>query len=219
MKKSLYIITALCAFLMLAGCATTSKKVEEESPYPTSIGDFAPFELGDAMSLWKSGDDVTPCEMELYCIPRSNKIEIHFHKLVNKVCLMMDAEDCAEFENNVQKYMADYNEGNFDKKHKPSKENSYGFMKPGIAWGVLGYSYNADIKARFNYEIIGGKPYFSMLMEQSVANGESDIYSPIMTMYFSPSQLETIMELTSTETIMEHIKELETEAYEFDYEF
>lgn len=220
MKKSLYIITALCAFLMLAGCATTSKKsAENDSPYPTTLGDFSPFELGDAISVWKNGDDVTPCEMTVYCVPRTNRIEFYFSKLMNKVCLMMDAEDYAEFEKNVQIYMTDYNEGNFDKNHKPTKDNSYGLMKPGIAWGVFGYSYNADIKARFNYEIIGGKPYFSMLMEQGLANGETDIYSPIMTMYFSPSQLETIMELTSKDTIMEHIKELETEAYDFDYEF
>ena len=220
MKKSLYIITALCAFLMLAGCATTSKKsTKNDSPYPTTLGDFSPFELGDAISVWKNGDDVTPCEMTIYCVPRTNRIEFYFSKLMNKVCLMMDAEDYAEFEKNVQTYMTDYNESNFDKNHKPSKDNSYGLMKPGIAWGVFGYSYNADIKARFNYEIIGGKPYFSMLMEQGLANGETDIYSPIMTMYFSPSQLETIMELTSKDTIMEHIKELETEAYDFDYEF
>ena len=219
MKKTIYIVIFTCALFMIAGCATTSKQTEEESPYLTTLGDFAPFELGDAISLWKSGDEVSPCEMNLYCVPRTNKIEIYFSKLINRVCLMMDAEDCAEFEKNVEKYMADYNAGNFDKNHKPTKDNSYGMMKPCIAWGVFGYSYNADIKARFNYEIIGGKPYFSMSMEQGLANGEKDVYSPKMTMYFSPSQLETILELTDPEIIAAHIKELETEAYSFDYEF
>ena len=219
MKKTIYIISILCVFILLAGCATTSKKQEEESPYLTTLGDFSPFELGDAFGLWKSGNDVAPCELTLYCIPRTNKIEIHYSRNINKVCLMMDAEACESFENCVKLYMADYNSGSFDKNYKPSKDNAYGTMKPGIAWGVFGYSYNADIKARFNYEIIGGKPYFSMYLDQAKANGDSDAYSPIMTMYFTPSQLETIMELASSETIAAHIAELENEAYAFDYEF
>lgn len=219
MKRIILFFSVLCAFLLLAGCATTSAKTEEESPYLTTLGDFSPFELGDAISLWKSGDEVSPCELKLYCIPRTNRIEVYFSKLMNRVCIMMDAEDCAEFEKCVQAYMKDYNEGNFDKNHKPKKDNSYGLMKPCIAWGVFGYSYNADIMTRFNYEIIGGKPYFSMIIEQGLANGESDVYSPNMTMYFSPSQLETIMELTDPEVIMTYIKELEEEAYSFEYEF
>nr|MCR4938895.1 hypothetical protein [Treponemataceae bacterium] len=143
----------------------------------------------------------------------------HFSKAINKVCLMMDAEDCAGFVENVEKYMADYNSGHFDKNYKPTKKNSYGIIKPGIAWGVFGLSYNADIKVYFNYEIIGGKPYFSMLMDQGEDTSTGDTYSPIMTMYFTPSQLETILEITSPEVISAYIKELEESAYSFDYEF
>ena len=219
MRKTIYIISILCAFLMLAGCATTSSKPKEESPYLTTLGDFSPFELGDAFGVWKNGDEVNPCELTLYCIPRTNKIEIHFSRNINKIALMMDAEDCAEFERCVGLYMEDYNSSHFDKNHEPTKDNSYGMMKPGIAWGVFGYSYNADIKARFNYEIIGGKPYFSMSLESGLASGQTDVYSPKMTMYFSPSQLETIMELTDSERIAAYIKSLEEEAYSFDYEF
>lgn len=221
MKKSLYIFFLICTILMIAGCATTSKQTsEEDSQYPTTLGNFSPFKLGDAISLWKNGDDVSPCEMELFCVPRTNKIEIYFCSSIDKVCLMMDAKDCATFDENLMKYMNDYNEGNFDKNHKPKKDNSYGVMETSVSWGVFGYgSYNADIKVRFNYEIIGGKPYFSMSMEQGLAKGQTDIYSPKMTMYFSPSQLETIKEITDPEIIMAHIKELETEAYEFNYQF
>ena len=219
MKKCLYGLIVLFAFLLLAGCATTSKKTEEESPYLTTLGDFSPFKLGDAISLWKSGDDVSPCEMELYCIPRSNKIEIHFSKYIDKICLILDAQDCALFEECVKAYMEDYNSSNFVKNYKPTRDNSYGRMFPSISWGVFGYGYNADIKAYFNYEIIGGKPYFSMMLDQASDKSSTDIYSPKMTMYFSPSQLETILEITSPETIGEYIKELEAEAYTFDFEF
>ena len=219
MKKSILFFCVLSVFFFLAGCATTTKKTEKESPYLTTLGDFSPFELGDAISVWKNGDDVTPCEMTLYCVPRTNKIEIHFSRHINKVALMMNAENCAEFERCVGLYMEDYNSGNFDKNHEPTKDNSYGMMKTGIAWGLFGYSYNADIKARFKYEIIGGKPYFSMSLESGLASGQTDVYSPKMTMYFSPSQLETIMELTDSERIAAYIKSLEEEAYSFDYEF
>ena len=220
MKKTVYfIVFALCSFLMLAGCTTTSKKTEKESPYLTTLGDFSPFKLGEALSLWKSGDDVSPCEMTLYCVPRTNKIEIYFSKYIDKICLMLDAEACEGFEENLKKYMEDYKEGHFDRNHNPTRANSYGIIKPSIAWGVFGYSYNADIKAYLNYEIIGGKPYFSMLIDQGTAKGHSDIFSPIMTMYFTPSQLETIMELTDPSIIAEHIKESEAEAYSFDFKF
>lgn len=218
MKNRILLFVFLCALISLVGCATTSP-VKEESPYPTSLGDFSPFKLGDAFSLWKSGDDVSPCEMTIYCVPRVNEIEIHFSKLINKVCLMLDAEDCDNFAKNVEAYMNDYNSNGFDKNYKPKKENSYGKMTPGIAWGVFGYSYNTEIEAFFNYEIIGGKPYFSMYLDQEADSTSSDVYSPIMTMYFTPDQLETIMEMTSSEVIDEYIKSLEEEAYHFDYEF
>nr|MCR4940241.1 hypothetical protein [Treponemataceae bacterium] len=123
MRNKVLVVAVLSIILVLAGCASTSGKKAEESLYPTSLGDFSPFELGDAISLWKSGSDVSPCEMKLYCIPRTNKIEIHFSKAINKVCLMMDAEDCAGFVENVEKYMADYNSGHFDKNYKPTKKN------------------------------------------------------------------------------------------------
>jgi hypothetical protein len=219
MKKSILFFCVLSAFFLLAGCATTTKKTEKESPYLTTLGDFSPFELGDAISVWKDGDDVTPCEMTLYCVPRTNKIEIHFSRHINKIALMMNAENCAEFERCVGLYMDDYNSGHFDKNHEPTKDNAYGMTKTGIAWGVFGYSYNADVKTRFNYEIIGGKPYFSMFLDSGLANDQSDVYSPKMTMYFSPSQLETIMELTDSNSIAAHIKALEEEAYSFEYEF
>ena len=217
MKKTIHIIIVMLLFLMLNGCASNSNKAE--SPYLATLGDFSPFELGEAMSLWKDGNGVSPCELDLYCVPRTNKIEVYFSSLINKVCLMMSAENCEQFEKAVNEYMTAYNTSSFDKNHKPTKKNAYGSMKTNIAWGVFGYGYNAEIQVLLNYEIIGGKPYFSMSMSQGEAKEESKIYSPSMTMYFTPSQLETIIELTDSDRIAEYIKTLETEAFSFDYEF
>lgn len=212
MKIRNVMLAIFCLMLIFTGCAT-NKAVEEESEYLETLGDFDPFLLGPVMGLWKSGDDVKSCECDMYFVPRTNSVELYFSYGMNKICIMLDAKACDGFKTMVEAYMNDYSNRTFADR-KPDSKNKYGSINAEIAWGVFGYSYDAGIRIDFNYELIGGKPYFMMKMNQGFAKDND--HSPVMTMYFNPLQLENIFTLADPKVIQEYISEKEKLLNGFD---
>ncbi len=215
MKKTLFIAIA-AACLLLTSCASTSNaKIEAHESDENYLGDFAPFQLDSAMSLKKNMAGVlSPCELELFCVPRTNTIECYFNTTMSRNCLMLSYSQRKTLREGFEAYLAAY-EAKQLPKESPSKKNAFINGECSFAWGLLGPTSTTDTKFRVNYEYVNDLPYCLLYIDSSTAENDSSNWSPVTKMYFSPSQLELLFDATDDEAISEYINQLVSQAYTF----
>ncbi len=215
MKKSLFAAVA-AACLLLVSCASTSDATLETHEADESfLGDFAPFQLDSAMSLKKNMAGVlSPCELELFCVPRTNTIECYFSTTMSRNCLILNHSQRQTLKQGFEAYLAAY-EAKQLPKESPSKKNAFITGECGFAWGLLSPSSSTDTKFRVNYEYVNDLPYCLLYIDSSTASNDSSNWSPVTKMYFSPSQIEILFDATGEEAIQEYIDQLVSQAYTF----
>lgn len=211
------LLAAMLILFTLSGCTTTEKATSIREPDENYLGDFKPFQLDNAMCITKSYTGVlNPKEMDMYFAPRQNTVEARFQYSVNKVCLRFTYAERQAFLEGIKAYMDAYNAGNMPVR-APDKKNYFTRTPVTIEWGVLGLAYEADTYVRINYEYLEpDKPYMLATVEYARSKDKNDdAPSPIVDLYFSPSQLEALVELVNQDEFQARVDELNRQAFEW----
>lgn len=211
----LTVITAMATVLILlafTGCVSKEPAAPRE-PDENYLGDFNPFQLENAMCVTKTASGgVAPFEMEMYFAPRTNEVEARFTYGIDKVRLLFNLEERNAFYDGIVAYMEAYNAGDMPER-KPDRKNFLARTPVSVSWGVFGYAYNAETYIRINYEYLEpGKPYMVATFENGKSK-EDDVSSPVMNLYFTPSQLESLVEIIDQDEFQARVDELNRQAY------
>ena len=212
-----FFVTALCLFF--ASCA--GMKSGQAQDDPNFLGDFDPVRLENVMALRSVFGKIKPTEIRLYFVPRTNVVEAHFRDAANAVVLMFNAEQrriLAEGIGLYTKTYADYAGGNRAAmpERKPGRKNAFNRGGLSVAWGVVSTGRTAKTEFRTNYEYLEkGKPYFMLTAESADSSEDSTVQSPLVHLYFSPAQLETLLEITDQAALQKEVDILKEKAFAF----
>ena len=206
---------------VFASCATIKGgDADKAEADPNFIGDFDPIRLEDAMALRKVFGKIKPTVLRLYFVPRTNIVEAHFRDGMNTL-LMFDENARNTIGEAGALYAAsygDYSSGNANAMpvRKPTKKNVFNTGSVSVAWGVTAAARNGKSSFRTNYEFLEkNKPYFLLTAEPADDKEDSSAQSPAVHLYFSPSQLESLFEITGREALCEQVDELNKKAFTF----
>ncbi|WP_428769697.1 hypothetical protein V1L52_11200 [Treponema sp. HNW] len=193
----------------------------EQSADPDFLGDFDPIRLENVMALRSVFGKVKPTEIRLYFVPRTNIVEAHLRDGMNAVVLMFTAEQRRTLAQGIELYgnaYAEYAGGNRAAmpERKPNRKSSFNRGELSIAWGVIGLARTAETEFRTNYEYLEkGKPYFMLTAESADSSEDSSIQSPRVDLYFSPAQLQTLLEVTEQASLQKQVDILNEKAFAF----
>ena len=223
-KHGNVIICTVCAAVLavFASCATAKvRDADKTDADPNFIGDFDPIRLEDAMALRTVMGKIKPTVLRLYFVPRTNIVEAHFRDGINAFVLMFDEDARNTIGEAGALYAAsygDYSSGNAGAMpvRKPIKQNAFNTGNVSVAWGVTSTARNGETSFRTNYEFLEkNKPYFLLTVEAVVDKTDSSTQSPPVNLYFSPSQLEALFEITGKDALREQVDELNKKAFTF----
>lgn len=216
MKKIQRSILLLFFTIFLIFTLFSCKTAPKEKPIdPNFLGDYAPIQLENLMGVSYSSGKLKPLEIKAFFVPRNNNVELYFRLGINKIVLVLNQEMRESLLSTIYAYLEDYQADRFLSNYTPSKENAYVESEMSLSWGLLGPSYTASkAKYRTNYKNVDKKPYFYIYMQPS-PDEKKEHYSPKLEFYFSPSQLEAVVESLDQESLQEYIEELDKKAFEF----
>ena len=223
-KHGTVIICIVCAAVLavFVSCATAKvRDADKAEADPNFIGDFDPIRLEDAMALRTVMGKIKPTVLRLYFVPRTNIVEAHFRDGINAFVLMFDEDARNTIGEAGALYAAsygDYSSGNAGAMpvRKPIKQNAFNTGNVSVAWGVTSTARNGESSFRTNYEFLEkNKPYFLLTVEAAVDKEDSSTQSPPVNLYFSPSQLEALFEITGKDVLREQVDELNKKAFTF----
>ena len=201
------------ALVMLVSCSSTPKQKPVD---PNFLGDYEPIALEDLMGLSNEMNKVRPLEIKTFFVPRRNTVEFYFRLGVNSIALVLDEKTREEWLDSIEDYLEDYADEEFLAQYKPTKRNAYENGAISISWGLLGPNHTAKSASYWtNYSYLENKPYFYIYIVPASDKDASDMYSPKTSIYFSPSQLESVKDVLNQENLLKYIEELDTKAYEF----
>ena len=214
MKKNIFISVLVLVFVLFSFSCSSLRTVEKE-PDPYYLGDFNPFYIGDVVCLTKTTfGNTKPLEMNLYFAPRTSDIEFRFNSGMNKILLSWTPEECEALISSIQTYSELINGETKLENRKPTKKNAFYNGNVGIYWGVGGYTRDNIATYFTNYEYLEeNRPYFKVKVNATPYPEEEYVSSPNIEMFFSPSQLETLITVIDYEAIYAKVEELKTEAY------
>ena len=214
MKKNIF-ISFLVLLLVIFSFSCSSFRIVEKEPDPYYLGDFNPFYIGDVMCLSKSTfGSSKPVELNFYFAPRTSNIEVRFTSGMNKVLLAWTPEECKAIFSSIEEYSELINSGVKLENRKPTKKNAFYNGKVDIYWGVGGYTRDTLATYFTNYEYLEeNKPYFKVKVNATPYEKEENVSSPNLDLFFSPSQLENLINVVNYDTIYAKVEELKTEAY------
>ena len=213
-KKLLIIALSVCTILSVTSCATKQKEFRERDE--TFIADINLFEIGK-LHLYTNVNFSKPkiSDFTVTFAPRTNYVIIKGRIGIDVVRIGFSYPERKSLFEAKEKYLADYENGTIPDV-KPKKKNAYSTGDVFIEWGVAGAAREADTTYMTNAQYIEkDKPYFRIFFD-SVPDPESkDVYSPRVSIYISPSQWESIMELCNQAHLEELTDEILAEAEAF----
>jgi len=211
-KKVIFLLFTIFLVSFFFSCNTTPK---EKPIDPNFLGDYAPIQFENLMGVSYNTKKIKPLEIKAFFVPRMNTVELYFHLGINSIALVLDQEAREILLDSIYAYLLDYQEERFLPNYVPTKENVYKNGKLSISWGLLSPGYTAsDSPFRTNYKNLDAKPYFYIYIQPS-PDDKKENYSPKTEFYFSPSQLEALVEVLEQENLQAYIDELDTKAYGF----
>lgn len=207
------IFLCVLSVLTLFSCSSTKKEVE---PDPDFLGDYEPIQLENAMGWVTLFGKEKPKEIELHFVPRTNRVEMYFRDLQNRVCIILTPEHRQMMTDAALQFMAEQEAGNMPDR-KANAKNSYSQAVCTVGWGVTGIARTTNkSKLQFNYEYFNDKrPYFLIKALPAPDREEPDVYSPTIEVYFSPAQLEALYEILNQEALQALVNELDEKAYAY----
>ena len=214
--KKIFQSTIILTLILFGFVSCASKKVDITDD-PNYLGNFDPFHVGKVMCLAETTFGKTkPIDVELYFVPRTNSFQSQFRDGMNNVCLIWTPEQRELLMSSIEKYITAYNGDVKMEDRKPKAKNAFETGKIEIYWGLAGYTRNTLANYYTNYEYLEeNKPYFKINVSATPYPEEEHVSSPTVVLYFSPSQLENLIEVTDYDSILEQVKALEKAAYEW----
>jgi len=198
--------------VLLCSCASTKERVDD----PDFLGDYEPMQLEDVMGWVTLFGNEKPKEIELFFVPRTNRVEMYFRDLQNRICIVLSPEHRQMMIDAAIQFMEESESGNMPNR-KANSKNYYAQSVCSVGWGVTGIARVTEkSKLQFNYEYFkDGRPYFLMKALPAPDREEPDVYSPTVEVYFSPAQLEALYEVLNQETLQAAVDELDVKAYAY----
>lgn len=210
MARKFYVLLCVLLGFVLFSCVSNKEKVVD----PNFLGDYDPIKLEPAMGWVPFFGSEKPKEIDLYFIPRTNMVEMHFRDLQNQVCVILSPEHRQLMIDAATEFMASQEQGPLPDR-KANSKNYYSESKCSVGWGVLGLSRVTDSsRLQFNYEYFSdGRPYFLLRALPGPDKTDSTVYSPTIRAFFSPTQLEALYEILNQDALQALIDELNTKAF------
>lgn len=195
-------------------CSCTSTKETEVDP--NFLGDYEPIQLENAMGWVTLFDKEKPKEIELYFVPRTNRVEMYFRDLQNRVCVILTPEHRQMMTDAALQFLSEQEAGNLPDR-KANSKNFYSQSVATVGWGVTGISrITKKSKLQFNYEYFRDKrPYFLLKALPAPDQDEPDVFSPTIEIFFSPAQLEALYEILRQDALQALVDELNAKAYAY----
>lgn len=133
--------------------------------------------------------------------------------------IFMNAENRVALKNAMEQYFSDFENKKLKRKGK-HLEKVYGKLKIRLRWGTIKTSTpsNGEGFATLGYEFVNNSPYFKI----SIPEIENEYYkvttavnrgSPRISLYFTKSQISSLVEMISNENIAQSILDYNQETY------
>ena len=216
MKKLFLLLLTFFTITLFVSCASTSKETAPRERDETFIADISSFKL-DTLHLYTQLKTGKPKinDLSLYFDPKTNFLIVNTKIGIDYVRLGFTYDERKALFEAYNKYIEDYENGTIPTE-KPTKKNAYTTGMALIGWGVTNYSYEADSKYITNaYYLTAEKPYFRLYFNAGADFTDKSIYSPVFSIYISPAQWETILELCNQEALEARVDEILEEADAF----
>lgn len=212
MVRKFFGVLGVLMVVLLCSCASTKERVDD----PDFLGDYEPMQLEDVMGWVTLFGNEKPKEIELFFVPRTNRVEMYFRDLQNRICIVLSPEHRQMMIDAAIQFMEESESGNMPNR-KANSKNYYAQSVCSVGWGVTGIARVTEkSKLQFNYEYFkDGRPYFLMKALPAPDREEPDAYSPTVEVYFSPAQLEALYEVLNQETLQAAVDELDVKAYAY----
>ena len=212
MVRKFFGVLGVLMVVLLCSCASTKERVDD----PDFLGDYEPMQLEDVMGWVTLFGNEKPKEIELFFVPRTNRVEMYFRDLQNRICIVLSPEHRQMMIDAAIQFMEESESGNMSNR-KANSKNYYAQSVCSVGWGVTGIARVTEkSKLQFNYEYFkDGRPYFLMKALPAPDREEPDVYSPTVEVYFSPAQLEALYEVLNQETLQAAVDELDVKAYAY----
>ena len=219
MKKNICtkIIIFLTAIITICTTACASKQLPvQKERSETFIADVNSFEIG-TFHLYAASSNVGKLKVtDLYFSfdPRTNCVLVTGRIGVNAIRLGFSYEERKELLKVKETYCFDYDAAAIPDT-KPTKKNAYSTGNVSIEWGAMGLSHYVMTSYITNAQYLDeNKPYFRILCNQS-EDERTQVYSPKLFIYISPSQWEKIIEVCNQERLIEMTDAILSEAEAF----
>ena len=197
--RLLSFVLIIISTLTITSCASKHKVVKERND--TFIADIDSFEI-DELPLYASLAiaNPKPKNFVLDFYPRTNNISIEGRIAPDAVYIVFDYAERKKLYEAALQYIQAYEEGTI-KDEKPSKKNALCKGNVPLMWGVVGLSHSLNVDYTANIEFLEpDKPYFRLKFDATDDYSDNST-SPVINIYISPSQWQTIFEMCDQATL------------------
>lgn len=220
LRVSFYIktIVLLVATVLFASCASAPKVVEDD---PNFLGDFNPIQLDDVLCIRETLGSLKPTEIRLFFVPRSNVVEAYLRDGMTAYVLLFEGEERQGLIDGITSYgeaYAAYVDGDTSTlpEREPNRKNYGNTGTMSVSWGVASTARNNTTTFQTNYKYLEpNKPYFELLVETTKDKGNTTSVSPVLRLYFSPTQLDVLLEQIDQVNLQQLVDDLQTAAFAF----
>lgn len=221
LKKTTFISVLILLSLLIVSCATGPSEQKTDTSF---IGDYEVIELEIAMlntvpqNAWK----LVAREVSISFYPQTNLVHYRFKYDMNNISLYLDESARRSFSEALEQYLEQYQNGLLTKK-QAGKKALFGDTPVWMQWGLLGPSYTANPKLRFEFFFItDDKPYFiaanasssETYTDGSIKKGGTN--SPAIKLALSPIQAKHMVQLMNQEYLVSLVEAKNAEALDFD---
>lgn len=210
--KKIVLLLLLAASLMMTGCNTPPKEKDPEFFIANVNGfryDYLRCLLADTLNRPAVNDLV------LYLYPKSNTLEVRWKNGGFLTCYDWSQKDRELITSCAETYLEAYNSGNLPVQ-KPKKKTAWWSGKLSVGWGLGDFTRAVDAKSYITYEYLEeGKPYFLIHSDPTETTNEEHVSSPKISIYLSPTQLQSLVDMMKQENLVASVNEIVEEAYEW----
>lgn len=187
-------------------------------PEPTEdfLGDFDPIQLQSLIGFTKFSGKLKPKELRKnYLVPRSNAVEFYYRDTVNEICFILNYQERQKLIEAGKQFLQDHEDHSF-KKHKVTKKTAYYTSRCSFWFGVTSVVNGTDKNDYFvNYDIIDKHAYMVIAFVPSRVKDDHQLLTPNTKLYFSPSQVEELIEFLNQENLEAELSTLLKRAYTY----
>lgn len=182
----------------------------------TFIGDFDPVQLQSLMALTKFNGKMKPKELRRnFLVPRTNGVEFYYRDLANEICFILNYKERQKLIDAGKQFLEAHEAHSF-KKHKVNKKTAYYNSRCSLWFGVLEVSTGCTKNDYYvNYDIINKHAYMVITFVASRVDDDNTTFTPTTKLYFSPSQVQELIEVLDQDHLQAELAALIKRAYTY----